>query len=88
MGSLEDILRGNGGGKPQMGIHPVATRAQMDEVEKVRGMQVRSQALVAAVTLLAGTEHGNAAWHPVAVNMEAYIKGETDSDGTPSRLPS
>jgi hypothetical protein len=75
MPSLEDIL-GNGGlGRPSLVQSPVPTRAQLEEVEKVRGMQVRTQALQAAVTLLAGNPHGNAEWHVTAEAMERYILG-------------
>jgi hypothetical protein len=70
MSDLQAIL--NGGVPVQRGI---VTAAQLEEAEKVRGMQVRTQAAMFATQLLAGKAPSMDRYLKVAIVIENYILG-------------
>lgn len=69
-------------GAPQAQVR-VPSQAELDEVRRVQGLQVRTNAADQATKLLAGKAPRMTEWHMVAKAIELYIWGEA----TPSDPP-
>ncbi len=67
-------------GQGQMGRIPILTQAQKDEIERVQGMQVRTQAANIASLVLQHQRTSEARWLQFASCVEKYIKGELSAD--------
>ena len=68
----------NGGG--QVVQHPILTPAQRDEIERVQGMQVRTQAAIIAGNMFRTNRPLPSTWLKWAQMIEGYIKGEVTAD--------
>jgi hypothetical protein len=76
---LQAIL--NGGVPVQRGI---VTPGQLEEAEKVRGMQVRTQAGMFATQLLATKAPSMERWLKTATVIENYILGQPQTEVPPA----
>lgn len=62
---------------------PMPTQAQRDEVEKVRHLQVRSQAAMCASNCLHGCDPSPQIFVALARVVELYIEGGAEGDMSP-----
>lgn len=63
-------------GAGQLQAHPVPTQAQVEEVRRVQGLQIRTNAANMATNLLQGTSPTMSEWTMWARGIEAYIVDE------------
>ena len=68
----------NGGG--QVVQHPILTPAQRDEIERVQGMQVRTEAAKIAAAMFRTNRPMPSTWLRWAQMIEGYIRGEVTAD--------
>lgn len=76
---LAQILSGAG-----MAQVRVPSQAEMDEVRRVQGMQVRTHAAEMATKLLAGKAPRMTEWWSVARAVELYIQDGSGTDDPPA----
>lgn len=72
-----------GGGMSQV---RVPSKAELDEVRRVQGLQIRTAAADQATKLLAGKAPKMSEWQAVASAIEHYIVGTGAPDGHPTSV--
>ena len=82
MGNNSDILAALGARQPMTVQHQVLTEAQKQEILRVQGMQVRTEAARQATQLVAAGTGPGETWLKVAELIEDYIRG-SDPDAAP-----
>lgn len=75
-----------GNGQGQMVQMPIMTPAQRDELERVQGMQIRTQAANMASLVLQHQHTSEARWVKFATAIEAFIRGEKVADAVAAPL--
>jgi hypothetical protein len=60
--------------------HPILTTSQRDEIDKVQGMQVRTQAAIITASMFRTNRPLPSTWLRWAQMVEGYIRGEVPAD--------